>query len=151
MDKIARTAKRTTACLVALLISIPASKAALPTAQERYELQRTCGQQSREWFKGKYGEDGNVRDKWGQAAYSFENHYNSKLNACIVLLNKHDFRDMGTRTTIVSLIDLNQNKVLALYWEYTSGPPGLFKCSVGTQTCASKEQWDALAKPYLEQ
>jgi hypothetical protein len=151
MDIIARTTKQAAASCVALLISASASSASPPTAQERYELQRACGQQAREWFKGKYGDDGSVQDKWGQSAYSFENHYNSKLNTCVVLLTDYDYRNMGTRTTFVTLLDLNQNKTLAAYIEYTSGPPGLYKCTVGEQQCASKEQWDGLVKPYLEQ
>jgi hypothetical protein len=52
-----------------------------------YELQERCGKQATEWFVSEWGRSGIVNTNDGQIIADFQNHYNSKLNTCIVLLN----------------------------------------------------------------
>jgi lipoprotein-anchoring transpeptidase ErfK/SrfK len=63
---------------VALLFVTPTPGAAEPN-KALYELQERCAKEAREVFQKKWG-DGIVKDKTGEIAANYENHYNARLN-----------------------------------------------------------------------
>ena len=142
-----------------------------PMAQERevtaalskrqaYELSERCGKTTGEEFRREW-KGGIVNTETGQMAASYTNHYNSRLNKCFYLLRVTHFTSKksggGESTSNVSmmLFDINEVKEYGNYFgaptsaaQPVAGPP--MNCTVVGKRCSSSEEWEALARPYME-
>jgi hypothetical protein len=116
-----------------------------------YELQERCGKQATDWFVSEWGRRGIVNTSDGQIMADFQNHYNSKLNTCIVLLNTTSITTKKPKSTFSSstLFDLLEIKTIGECWD--TGNPRVFNCHVLTGTYTSFENWRDAVKSYLEQ
>jgi len=114
-----------------------------------YQLQERCGHSAEQWFKRNFREVENTKD--GQALRSFRNHYNTKLNKCIVIVytTSLNYKAKPKSTNVSeSLVDLNENNELGSFFE-TNGHE-VIACTFGDKNCASRAEWEQLIKPYLE-
>jgi hypothetical protein len=124
-----------------------------------YELQERCGRQAAAEFKREFGNVG-IPSKQGGTTnlYNFQNHYNSKLNACVYLLRANGFEsarnkkrgDISGAYESLNLFDLNENKELGSYFMFLDGAKPMV-CQVHGKPCGSKEEWESLVKPFLEE
>ena len=124
-----------------------------------YELQERCGKQASAEFKREFGAVGTPITQSGTTSlHNFQNHYNSKLNACIYLIRSNGFiaargKKPGESTKgheMQALYDLNENKELGSYFKFSDSATPM-QCQVGSSTCRSKEEWEVLIRPYLEE
>lgn len=128
------------------------SHAATPTAKEEYELQERCGKRAEASFKKEWG-SGIQNTADGQMVAVFENHYNRRLNKCLVLYRttnvpkKRNNADITVTTSFV-LFDINANKEYGQLWT-TGVTHQVTLCNLLEKPCQSKEEWDALIKPYM--
>jgi hypothetical protein len=112
-----------------------------------YQLQERCGHAAEEWFKRSFREVENTKD--GQAFHSFRNHYNSKLNKCIVLTYMTSYKSKPKSMIVFEqLMDLNENNELGSFAEM--GNHVFMSCALGDKMCSSRAEWEQLIKPYLE-
>ena len=72
-----------------------------------YDLQERCGKQATALFEKEWGSSGVTSN--GSIA-SFENHYNARLNTCVMLLIWKNAK--GERVSAAELLDLLSNKTL---------------------------------------
>lgn len=116
--------------------------------KEKYELQEQCGKTAREWFSGSF-EDFAVAEV--SVTYSYTNHYNKKLNKCFVLVKHYTYYPKNKQDSSFSLqlLDVNENKMYGIFGKYDDGR--INGCGVTDKRCDSEAQWDALAKPYMEE
>jgi hypothetical protein len=96
-----------------------------------YKLQKQCGEDSYKFFKKTY-------DDSFEGFY--ENHYNKKLNKCFIVVNNN-------KIYWKSFYDVNESKLQGLFT-----PDGV-SCFVFEKKCESqsREEWDSLVKPYMEE
>jgi len=142
---------------VLAVIGIAASSLSCLAAPDKiaYELAERCGKQASAEFKREFGAVGvPVTQSGTTSLHSFQNHYNSKLNACIYLIRSNGFASVKGKKArgheMQALYDLNENKEFGTYFKF-SDSSALMQCQVGGKTCLSKEEWEALIKPYLEE
>ena len=143
-----------------------------PNAQEReataalskrqgYELSERCGKTAGEKFRREW-KQGVVNTETGQMVASFTNHYNSKLNKCFYLLTVNHFTHKNshggeaTMNLSMMLADINESKGIGNYFgaptsasKVVAGHP--LECKVLDKLCSSSEEWEALAKPFVEE
>ena len=118
-----------------------------------YELQERCGRRATEWFKAEYG-NGVTNSKEGQTLSNFRNHYNARLNKCFVLLmstsisHKRTATGQIASTTIETLFDLNDNNE---YGSFAQVQSQVMSCYVQDKQCSTKDEWQTLINPYLNQ
>jgi hypothetical protein len=117
--------------------------------EETYELQERCGKQAAEYFKQEYGNGTSGTKDWLQTA-DYSNHYNKINNKCFVLLTISNipYKDKASRT-FKMLFDLNEHKEYGGFLEFGTDKPSL--CKVSGTFCNSEDEWDALAKPFIEE
>ncbi len=126
------------------------------SAKEEYELQERCGERCEEVFEKRcpsvlpegYGRS--YVDAHGDLwIFSYECHYNRKLNKCFSLIT-------STTTYYLNknLVDVNSNKTVGAcdfnidsYAQHLS----VKFCYVLSNRCQSESEWDALVKPYMEE
>ena len=142
-----------------------------PMAQERevtaalsrrqaYELSERCGKTAGEEFRREW-KAGIVNTETGQMMAGYANHYNSRLNKCFYLLRVTHFTSKksggGESTSNISmmLVDINDAKEIGTYWgaptstaQPVEGRPT--SCNVVDKLCSSSQEWEALARPYME-
>lgn len=116
--------------------------------KELYELQEKCGKTTRDEFRREWG-NGIVNTKDSQMVSNYQSHYNKKLNKCFYLLTTTTYiktKDLNSSMEMRSLWDIQENKS---YGELDTTLTRLFKCTVGVNRCSSKEQWETLVIPYM--
>ncbi len=76
---------------------------------------------------------------------SYENHYNQKLNSCLVILSVWH-NEQGSRSMM--LYDLNEmsSEPIGMFFQVGDRPP---QCRVQDRRCASDADWRALIKSYM--
>jgi hypothetical protein len=121
--------------------------------KEEYDLQERCGKQSEEIFKEKYHsrDEVVVRTDIGFNVYQHSNHYNKKTNKCFQLIIV-DFRNEkgGPIAITKELFDINENRKYGFFWN-VSEPNKILNCYVSNNKCNSKQEWDSLVKPFMEE
>jgi len=116
-----------------------------------YELQERCGNKADKWFKAEFG-NGIKSDKDGLFISNYQNHYNIKLNKCLITLTFTTLPKDKNKNSIVSkqLFDINENKEYGSYAAST-GIVKPIQCIVDGKYCNSEGEWDVLVKPFMEQ
>jgi hypothetical protein len=102
--------------------------------KEQYGLKDKCGKQSEGWFKS-------YQQRYPGDKFTYENHFNKRLNKCFVLLKYSEKQ-------LKSLRNINENK---MYGSFLSKQDGkIIICNVLDKKCNSEEEWDSLVKTYME-
>jgi hypothetical protein len=82
----------------------------------------------------------------------FHNHYNVKRNKCVILISSQLSKIEGKRDhvfqTSVSLWDVNENKNIGHFIEDEKYEGD---CEAVGIICHSKQEWENLIKPYMEE
>ena len=139
------------------MVSVYASSFALEkdagegkTTKELYELSERCGKICAQRFKEKFGKEGVYSDKGKTGTRSYSSHYNAKLKKCFILTTDSSVGPTGL-VVVGSLWDINENKEYGKRVESHLDKDASFKCDVLETPCKSKQEWDALVKPYMEE
>ena len=150
------------ACGGALLVSCnkkaqpsPTQAAPLkPDPRAVYELHEKCGKDAAEWFKREHESASMASNNVLTVQNEYTNHYNERLNRCYAVVSKVDFtsnsKGESHRLQGETLADVNENRLVGRFFSNTTNDRPL-KCNVDSSTCASLDEWQALAKPYMEQ
>ena len=105
-------------------------------AKQDMKLQEECAKGAYQYYN---------RYTFAEGGYhNYTNHYNKKNNKCYILGVEID---NGTTTKL--LVDINENKDYGHYFLLNNSR--LAECWVNDKQCKSEIQWDALAKPYMEE
>jgi len=117
--------------------------------KDLYELQEKCGKTTGDEFKKEWG-NGIVNDKESQMISKYVNHYNKRMNKCFYLLTTSTYPKNKKQTSVEmrGLWDIQENKSYGELDIYTVGTK-LFICNVEETQCSSKQQWETLIKPYM--
>lgn len=114
--------------------------------KEEYDLQERCGKETREFFAKKY-RNGYIRYSNGEYWYKYQNHYNKKMNKCLIIIT-----ETGKYDKRKELFDFNENKELGWFWYLFVNKEWITnRCEVFEKECTSEEEWDSLVKPYMEE
>lgn len=126
---------------VALSINIYAA-----SAKDDYELQEKCGKSASKYFNDI--ENINLSSKDFLLLKDFNNHYNKKLNKCFVLIiGKATWIKKKENETFQKLLDINENKE----YGHIMQKEDVLECMFLDQACYSKNEWNSLIRPYLEE
>ena len=134
-------------------------------AQSTLTLQEKCANEARENFEKKYCGDQSqtypsgcfVVDLFGTYYWSYESHYNKKLDKCFLLAHGHTYYKGLPTFNDYSLIDVFEWKVYAIYFARTgydknlSIYPDVAECSVGDKQCKSLEEFENLIHAYMKE
>ena len=118
-----------------------------PDARAIYELREKCSKDAAEWFKREHGE---VDTLGFTIQNEYTNHYSEKLNRCFALWLNAAFPGKDLSLKNAALVDVNENREVGKYFS-NSRNASYGKCSVANVSCASWDEWHALATPYMEQ
>lgn len=112
----------------------------------QYQLSERCGKTAHEWFKDEWG-DGIATKDGTQMMATYSNHYNRKLNACMLLLT---MTTMQGKTELVSyiLFDVNEQKDYGECDELTNHDCAA-SCHVTSNICKSYDEWRGLVEPFM--
>jgi len=134
-------------------------------AQSTLALEAKCAKGARENFERKYCGDQSqidpsgcfVVDTFGTYYWSYESHYNKKLDKCFLLAHGHTGFKGQRMINDYSLIDVSEGNVYAIYFARTGYDENLFlypdiaECSVGDKQCKSLVEFENLTRPYMEE
>lgn len=104
-------------------------------AQSTLTLQEKCAEGARKWFK----------DHSSEVIYGHSSHYNKKLDKCFIRV---DYFFSETEWQLVQLHDAFDWRLIGSCFQRKDGT--LVGCYVGTKMCASRTEFEALIKPYME-
>lgn len=125
----------------------PSAWSAPSTAE--YDLSEKCGKTAREWFKQEWGDGFATKDGNRMMAH-YSNHYNRKLNVCLVLLHSGTLNGGANSVNSATsmLFDVNEQKD---YGEcMTIGNQDCTAtCFVTTKRCDSYAEWQKLIEPFM--
>ncbi len=115
------------------------------SAKEDLELQAMCSKKAEEFYK---------KNPPQNSMYQYQCHYNKKLNKCFIsIADASQLSAFWSNSD--SLYDVFENKSIGYYQQilkkgqhYYDTPPA--DCEVAKETCKSKEEYDRLVKPYME-
>jgi len=134
-------------------------------AQSTLTPQEKCANEARENFERKYCGDQSqifpsgcfLVDLFGTYYWSYESHYNKKLDKCFLLAHGHTGYKGKPMFNDYSLIDVFEGKVYAIYFARTgydknlSLYPDVAECSVGDKQCKSLVEFENLIRPFMEE
>ena len=98
------------------------------------ELQEKCGKICNDMFQKEYGKSGVKSDKKETMMSNYSNHYNTKLNRCLILLTTTSIPKGKENNPLVmkNLFDINENKEFGyLNKSHNNAVP--LGCNVGKQ------------------
>lgn len=125
-----------------------------PDSRVVYELREKCGKDAADWFKREHESDGVIPNSVLPLRNEYSNHYNERLNRCYAVVLRVDafVRPKSESLTLqnATLADVNENREVGKYFA-NSNNAAYTKCSVEDSRCQSYEEWQALAKPFMEQ
>jgi hypothetical protein len=116
-------------------------------SKEDYDLQERCGKQCHDFFQNKYG-NGTKNDESEYSHSTYRCHYNQKLNRCFILVTSRGYTKIDTKIyNNKSLFDINENKEFGVFDDKKTS----IICILSGKKYKSKEEWDLLVKPYMEE
>jgi hypothetical protein len=148
---------RTDLLVTAALIGILSS-----AHSQTLDLQATCSAQARRAFQEYSAEHKIASAKFGESimGIDYQNHYNTKINRCLILTEKTS--SIGDRiSTSINLWDaLEQRSYASWLWQthptkkYWEVPPigcELMRNYRDKKNCTSREEFDAFVAEYMEE
>ena len=139
---------------VSVLLTLYLNTTKAASLKDEYQLKVLCGKQAEKWFEKEYGKNGVIskKDFTGGGHAGFENHYNRKLNVCLIkqslmlndgAINKEHVWHM------VSVFDLNESKEYGSFTQ--NGNLKTMDCVVNGKRCQNKDEFENLINPYMEE
>ena len=115
------------------------------TRPEIYELQERCAKNAAAWYKHAWEDPKGLSNIVG----SYTNHYYAKSGRCMLVVTSRTF---GKSNIMVSktLVDVLENRDVAEFDQASTSPQPI-ACQFDGVQCGSAQEWDSLAKPYMEQ
>ena len=125
--------------------AIPAPTPVRDTRVQTYELQERCAKDAAAWYKHAWEDPKGIRD----VVSNYTNHYHAKSGQCMLVVSSRTF---GKSNIVVSktLVDVLENRDLAAFDQVSTDPKPM-QCKFDGAQCGSEQEWDNLAKPYMEQ
>ncbi|HVN98025.1 MAG TPA: hypothetical protein VMT62_16465 [Syntrophorhabdaceae bacterium] len=151
---------------VLLMVLIFFSMAHAASKTEEYGLQERCHKSSIEWYRNTWGEQSVAKNDDGSSTIIYyTNHYNRKLNKCLVLQEIIYLSKDENDFTLVNkdLLDINENNKVyghCIFRADRTNPKDLSLfvmkgnktiCLVSDIECHSVSEWDKMIKPYMEE
>jgi hypothetical protein len=117
---------------------------------ENYALQEKCAKDASAWYKHWWEDPQRIPN----IVSNYTNHYNVRLGQCFLVVSSTMFsksNKTGTPFSTVSktLVDVLENRDLGAF-DKVSEQARPYQCAVGGTQCTSDDEWDNLAKPYME-
>ncbi len=115
-----------------------------------YELKEKCSKRAEEVFKRDYNSSSWQEEDGSHVTVNFRNHYNRKVNKCFMLTAYSSF-NVKEKTLIRTedLIDINENRKYGTSTILNHNKP--IECVILDKICNSKNEWNRLIKPYMEE
>jgi hypothetical protein len=133
-----------------------------------YDLREKCAADALEWYRHVYDESG-VYPTQSTLSRGFTSHYNSKTNDCFAVTSAiTSMKDSPSRKArlveVHQLADVLENRNIGTYSAPAAAPASPAEppqsvgsaqamvpteCRVADKTCASKNDWDTLTAPYM--
>src|ERR1017187_953819 len=123
------------------LPAIQKEKLATQTAEKRLEQDQKCSARAKEFFN-----DSQFSEKDSGAWY--ENHFNSKLNKCLILIQSNTYPG-GSMHHYKLLLDVNDGNALGSS-EKRSVDLNPSHCEMLSKECKTEEEFDVFTKSYME-
>lgn len=132
------------------------------SVKEIYELQERCSKSSEEWYQQRWASP-IIKDDESTIFIHYQNHYNRKLNRCLILqevihqpTNKNE-----ASLSFLDIYDVNENNTVFAHSIFTGeidkSRRKLFPsqhgvmCRVQDKTCRSWSDWEKMIKPLMEE
>lgn len=120
------------------------------TRFEMYQLQEKCAKDAHDWYKREW-EDVQIAG----VTSTYTNHYNSKSERCFLMVasttyGKPPKTGVGISVDSRTLLDVLENRPVGVF-DKSSNRPQPWQCEVGGTQCASADEWDRMAKPYMDE
>jgi hypothetical protein len=119
----------------------------------QYELQERYGCAAKEYFAGEFGTKYTKNDQT-TIIYNFRNHYNAKMNKCLVLIMTRYLIKKSPRSEPsliwLSILDINETREFGAFGQ-TSSEASSSTCEVDGAVCHSRSQWELLIAPYMSE
>jgi hypothetical protein len=151
----------------------PVSQSSMPEdiIRQEYDLRERCGSYCIDYFHKVYGDKVKKSDNYTTHS-DYVSHYNKKINKCYMLVKSqsHPNKAIGSIITTEHIIDVHENKIYGVFTissrenvadvqknknikEATiSGKENVIsECMVLDEKCKSKEEWDKMIKPYMDE
>lgn len=137
-----------------------------------YDLRERCGKYCIDYFLKIYRDKSKEKSDNYSVYSDYVNHYNRNANKCFMLVTSQSVpkKKQGPVINAEYLIDVHENKTFGEFIishkenisdgqknktvkEFTiSGKEDIISaCKVLDKTCKSKDEWDKLIKPYMEE
>ena len=106
------------------------------SAQSTLALQEKCAEGAKRWLE----------DHDSKGIYGHSSHYNRRLDKCFIRVN---YLFLPEESTAVGLEDAFEWRSIGSFFQTKDGT--LISCSVGSNKCSSRTEFEALIKPYMEE
>jgi hypothetical protein len=117
----------------------PSTSSSVPESRvSAYGLEEKCA-------KDAYGL---YKREWEDATTTYTNHFNVKLEKCFFVTEMHLVSGKEIATHMMLMDVLEHREMGAFDQIKREAPP--YTCEVSGTKCTSLAEWDALAKPYME-
>lgn len=122
-------------------------------SKDSISYQDKCGAQSRIAYKDLTSLDPSSDSTPDGLNYSFENHYNSKLNKCFILLYINHWDETLGNTSDETLFDSYGLNKIASFSEsknITKNTDHLWECNINDKkVCSTLDEFTSLIQPYM--
>lgn len=142
-----------------IIISVSISFYFLKILPNRQRLKDTisyqdkCSAQSRIAYKVLTSLDPSSDSNTNGISYSFENHYNSKLHKCFLLITTSSWDEIQGSILDETLFDSYGLNIIAYFSEAKNlikGTNYLYNCDINEKrACLTKDEFTSLIKPYM--
>jgi hypothetical protein len=148
-----------TAAILAADLDNPKGKEDSGSAQSTLPLQERCSKAAHDVFVEKYESVNHDTKELGHCNWSYESHYNKKLDRCFICASGRCFNN-DESSEHAELVDIFANKIYASY-EGTYSKDGILKdrsCALddnqfnmfnGLEFNKETKKWDIVSKGYL--
>jgi hypothetical protein len=129
-----------------------------------YDLREKCAADARQWYDHVNAAGGSYPAR-SMLSHGFISHYDSKANECFAMTSavsriKATAPRKALLVEIHDLVDVLENRNIGRYSAPAAAPDSpqsavstpatvATECRVADKTCASKEDWDTLTRPYM--
>ena len=114
-------------------LGMPAGVMAAPSDPHAvYDLREKCGADARDWSQ-----------RETTASHGLTSHYNIKLNECFAVTTSS-----GGNVDVRRLVNVLENREIG-FFSLPADPAAPMQCHVAASLCRSREEWQSLTAPYM--
>ena len=151
---------------------VPDKKVTVEDNLRDYDLRERCGKYCIDYFLKIYRDKSKEKSDNYSVYSDYVNHYNRNMNKCFMLVTSQSVpkKKQGPVITAEYLIDVHESKTFGEFTisrkenviegeksktlkEFTiSGKEDIIsECKIMDKKCKSRDEWDKLIKPYMEE